>query len=62
MVFLMHYFLPSEKQRINQHIEDSILDAEKKGEKVISLGLLNKVLINLISNISLPYFFYLVEI
>jgi len=33
---------------INQLIEDSILDAEKKGAKVIGLGLLKKVLINLI--------------
>lgn len=40
--YTFQYFLPSEKQRINQLIEDSILDAEKKGAKVISLGLLNK--------------------
>jgi hypothetical protein len=48
MIFLMQYSLPSEKPRINQVIEDSILDAEKKGAKVIGLGLLKKVLINLI--------------
>eukprot|EP00253_Pinus_taeda_P019193 PITA_19193 len=40
--YTFQYFLPSEKPRINQLIEDSILDAEKKGAKVISLGLLNK--------------------
>ena len=41
----MQYFLPSKKQRINQLIEDSILDAEEQGAKVIGLGLLNTVYI-----------------
>eukprot|EP01018_Ginkgo_biloba_P033045 Gb_01064 [translate_table: standard] len=36
------YFFPSEKPRINHLIERSILDAEEKGVKVISVGLLNK--------------------
>jgi len=39
----MQYLLPSERPRINELIEDSILEAERKGAKVIGLGLLNKV-------------------
>eukprot|EP01018_Ginkgo_biloba_P026532 Gb_11787 [translate_table: standard] len=40
--YTFQYFLTSEKSRINQLIEKSILAAELKGIKVISLGLLNK--------------------
>ncbi|KAJ7562834.1 hypothetical protein O6H91_03G085900 [Diphasiastrum complanatum] len=37
-----HYFLPFEKERINQLIESTILDADVLGVKVISLAALNK--------------------
>eukprot|EP01018_Ginkgo_biloba_P014319 Gb_13823 [translate_table: standard] len=44
--YTFQYFLPSEKPRINQTIERSILDAEEKGVKVLTLGLLNKVMMD----------------
>ncbi|KAJ7533919.1 hypothetical protein O6H91_13G071200 [Diphasiastrum complanatum] len=37
-----HYFLPFGKHKINQLIEQAILDADAKGVKVISLAALNK--------------------
>lgn len=40
--YTFQYFLPYEKPRINKLIEESILDADKKGAKVINLDLLNK--------------------
>lgn len=58
----MQYLLPSAKPRINQLIEDSIFDAEKKGAKVIGLGILNMVLVNLISGVNLQSSFYLVKL
>lgn len=40
--YIFQYLLRSERPRINELIEDSILEAERKGAKVIGLGLLNK--------------------
>lgn len=40
--FGFQYFLPFEKKRINQHIEEAILDADRMGVKVFALGALNK--------------------
>ncbi|KAG5054729.1 hypothetical protein JHK85_007239 [Glycine max] len=36
------YFLQSEKMAINKMIEEAILDADRKGIKVLSLGLMNQ--------------------
>ena len=38
-----NYFLTCDQPRINHMIESSILEAEKKGVKVVALGALNKV-------------------
>ncbi|XP_057841275.1 very-long-chain aldehyde decarbonylase GL1-4 isoform X2 [Cryptomeria japonica] len=40
--YTFQYSMPSERAKINKLIEDSILEAEKKEVKVISLGLLNQ--------------------
>jgi hypothetical protein len=39
----MQYFIPFKLDTINALIESAILDADKSGVKVISLGALNKV-------------------
>jgi hypothetical protein len=39
----LQYFLPFGLDSINNHIENSILDADAKGVKVLSLAALNKV-------------------
>ncbi|GLJ15735.1 hypothetical protein SUGI_0258930 [Cryptomeria japonica] len=40
--YTFQYFMPSERAGINKLIQDSILEADKKEAKVISLGLLNQ--------------------
>ncbi|KAL5702381.1 aldehyde oxygenase (deformylating) [Ranunculus cassubicifolius] len=40
--YSFHFMLESQKKRINGLIEKAILDAESRGAKVISLGLLNQ--------------------
>ncbi|EOA28615.1 hypothetical protein CARUB_v10024836mg [Capsella rubella] len=40
--FSSHYMSPQQKEYINKMIESAILEAEKKGVKVMSLGLLNQ--------------------
>ncbi|KAF9616351.1 hypothetical protein IFM89_029605 [Coptis chinensis] len=40
--YSFQYFLPWQKEKINRMIEKAILDAEEKGAKVFSLGLLNQ--------------------
>ncbi|XP_074272798.1 very-long-chain aldehyde decarbonylase CER1-like [Silene latifolia] len=40
--YTVHYLLQWQKEAINKLIEDAILDAEEKGVKVVSLGLLNQ--------------------
>eukprot|EP00850_Spirogloea_muscicola_P018792 SM000176S03123 [mRNA] locus=s176:54048:58847:- [translate_table: standard] len=40
--FGFQYFLPFEKKHINNHIEKAILDADRIGAKVFTLGALNK--------------------
>lgn len=41
-LFLLQYYLKREKDAINGMIEEAILEADKKGVKVMSLGLLNQ--------------------
>lgn len=38
----VQYFVKSRKDGINRFIEEAVLEAEKKGAKVLSLGLLNQ--------------------
>ncbi|KAB1204060.1 Protein ECERIFERUM 1 [Morella rubra] len=40
--YSIQYFLQSQKKSISSLIEDAILDAEERGAKVLSLGLLNQ--------------------
>lgn len=40
--FYFQYFVKSRKDGINRFIEEAVLEAEKKGAKVLSLGLLNQ--------------------
>ncbi|KAB1222663.1 Protein ECERIFERUM 1 [Morella rubra] len=40
--YSIQYFLQSQKKSISSLIEDAILDAEERGAKVLSLGLLNR--------------------
>ncbi|URD80655.1 WAX2 C-terminal domain [Musa troglodytarum] len=42
--FKFHYGLPNERDAINDLIEKAILEAEDKGVKVLTLGLLNQVM------------------
>lgn len=50
----MQYFLEWQNEAINVLIEEAILEAEEKGVKVLSLGLLNQasrsVLILIVNN------------
>ena len=39
----MQYLLLRQNESINRLIEEAILEAEEKGAKVISLGLMNQV-------------------
>lgn len=39
----MQYFSQRQNESINRLIEEAILEAEEKGARVISLGLLNQV-------------------
>lgn len=45
----VQYFLPFEKKRINKLIEQAILEAQRDGARVISLGALNKVSFTMIT-------------
>ncbi|KAK7386203.1 hypothetical protein VNO78_26245 [Psophocarpus tetragonolobus] len=40
--YSLQYVLPSQKMAINKMIEEAILDADEKGIKVLSLGLMNQ--------------------
>ncbi|KAJ8438492.1 hypothetical protein Cgig2_008979 [Carnegiea gigantea] len=40
--YIMHYAINSQREAINQMIEEAILEADAKGIKVVSLGLLNQ--------------------
>ena len=41
--FCVQYFLQWQNETINNLIEEAILEAEERGAKVLSLGLLNQV-------------------
>lgn len=44
---VLQYFLEWQKESINNLIEEAILEAEERGAKVLSLGLLNQASITL---------------